>query len=205
MPTVESLEIIPDVADIYLNDALQYQALATYDDGSIVDVTDLVTWSVISSPTIATFSGTTAGLLTGSVTGSGTVVATLSGFSPSTTGTLSIHDPLIVEQTRDLVGQYRPVVDDYIKLFTSQYQNSSKLLGWARSFMNIVDDIKDLAQNLSFYFSFFRIVDKDAIAYVSNALTVKDGDYTFAEFDACVGDQLDMLGVILGVARRFKW
>jgi len=105
MPTVESLEIIPDVADIYLNDALQYQALATYDDGSIVDVTDLVTWSVISSPTIATFSGTTAGLLTGSVTGSGTVVATLSGFSPSTTGTLSIHNPLIVEQTRDLVGQ----------------------------------------------------------------------------------------------------
>ena len=202
MATVESLEIIPDVADIYLNDTLQYQALATYDDGSVVDVTDTVTWSIISSPTIAAFSGVTAGLLTGSITGSGTIVAALAGFSPSMTGTLSIHNPLIVEQAHDLVDQYRPVVDDYIKLFTSQYQNSTKLLAWARSFMDIVDDIKDLAQNLSFYFSLFRVIDKDAAAYVVNALTVKEGDYTFAAMDACIGDQLDTLGVILGVARK---
>jgi hypothetical protein len=144
-------------------------------------------------------------LLTSTATGTCAIVVgvpNLFGFFEFANESLTIHNPLIVEQAHDLVDQYRPVVDDYIKLFTSQYQNSTKLLAWARSFMDIVDDIKDLAQNLSFYFSLFRVIDKDAISYVPNALTTKAGSYTFTSFDACVGDQLDILGVILGIPRQ---
>jgi len=68
--------------------------------------------------------------------------------------------------------------------------------------MDIVDDIKDISQSLSFYFSLFRVIEKDALAYVPDALTTKAGSYTFVSFDACVGDQLDILGVILGVPRQ---
>lgn len=202
MADVESITIIPDTADIYLGDTIQYKALATYDDGSVVDVTEDIEWSVISSPSIAEFDTETVGLLNGLIIGDGIVVAELPGFSPSTTGTLSIHNPLIVEQADDLVNVYRSTIDDFQILYTSQYQTSTKLLAWSRSFMEIVDDIKDIAQSLSFYFSFFRIISKDALSYVNSALTVKAGDYDFAEFDACVGDQLDVLGVVLGVKRK---
>jgi len=202
---IESVEITPSVANIYLGDELQYHVIVTYKNGVIADLTDEALWSTSSSPSIADFSTETPGLLTSTATGTCAIVVgvpNLFGFFEFANESLTIHNPLIVEQAHDLVDQYRPVVDDYIKLFTSQYQNSTKLLAWARSFMDIVDDIKDLAQNLSFYFSLFRVIDKDAAAYVVNALTVKEGDYTFAAMDACVGDQLDILGVILGVPRQ---
>jgi len=202
---IESVEITPSVANIYLGDELQYHVIVTYKNGVIADLTDEALWSTSSSPSIADFSTETPGLLTSTATGTCAIVVgvpNLFGFFEFANESLTIHNPLIVEQAHDLVDQYRPVVDDYIKLFTSQYQNSTKLLAWARSFMDIVDDIKDLAQNLSFYFSLFRVIDKDAISYVPNALTTKAGSYTFTSFDACVGNQLDILGVILGVPRQ---
>jgi len=118
---------------------------------------------------------------------------------------ISIHNPLIVEQDEDLEDEYRSTVDDFQALYTSQYQNSTRLLAWSKSFMDIADSIKALAQSLPFYFSFFRIVDKDVLVYVPNALTTKEGDYTFTTFEACVGDQLDILGDILGVKRRLTF
>ncbi len=204
MATMTSLEIIPDAADIYLGDTVQYQALATYDDNSVVDVTDLATWVVISSPTIATFSGTTPGLLIGSATGSGSVVCNYGGFSPSTSGTLDIHNPLIIAQPVDLVDEYRPSVTDYLGLFTSQYQTSTKLLAWAKGHLDIVMAAKELAENLVNYFSFNRIIDNTTPTYVENAFTVKENSeypYDFVAFEAAIGDQLDVLGVILGVGR----
>lgn len=201
---IESVEITPNVANIYLGDELQYHVIVTYKNGVIVDLTDEALWSTSSSPSIADFSTETPGLLISKALGTCDIVVgvpDLFGFFEFANASLTIHEALIVEQAHDLVDQYRPVVDDYIKLFTSQYQNSTKLLAWARSFMDIVDDIKDLAQNLSFYFSLFRVIDKDAISYVPNALTTKAGSYTFTSFDACVGDQLDALGVILGIPR----
>ena len=162
-------------------------------------------WSTSSSPSIADFSTETPGLLTSTATGTCAIVVgvpNLFGFFEFANESLTIHNPLIVEQTEDLVNAYRPVVADYIKLFTSQYQNSTKMLAWARSFMDIVDDIKDISQSLSFYFSLFRVIEKDALAYVPDALTTKAGNYILDSFDACVGDQLDALGVILGVPRQ---
>jgi len=202
---IESVEITPSAANIYLGDELQYHVIVTYKNGVIADLTDEASWSTSSSPSIADFSTETPGLLTSTATGTCDIVVdvpSLFGFFATFTESLTIHESLIVEQSEDLVDAYRPVVADYIKLFTSQYQNSSKMLAWARSFMDMVDDIKDMAQSLSFYFSFFRIIDKDAISYVPNALTTKAGSYTFTSFDACVGNQLDILGVILGISRQ---
>ena len=203
--TIEFVEIIPSIADIYLGDELQCRVIVTYENGVSADLTDEALWSTSSSPSIADFSTETPGLLISKALGTCDIVVGVpdqAGAFEFFSGSLTIHNPLIVEQTEDLVNAYRPVVADYIKLFTSQYQNSTKMLAWARSFMDIVDDIKDMAQSLSFYFSFFRIIDKDAISYVPNALTTKAGSYTFTSFDACVGNQLDILGVILGISRQ---
>lgn len=203
--TIEFVEIIPSIADIYLGDELQCRVIVTYENGVSADLTDEALWSTSSSPSIADFSTETPGLLISKALGTCDIVVGVpdqAGAFEFFSGSLTIHNPLIVEQTEDLVNAYRPVVADYIKLFTSQYQNSTKMLAWARSFMDMVDDIKDMAQSLSFYFSFFRIIDKDAISYVPNALTTKAGSYTFTSFDACVGNQLDILGVILGVPRQ---
>lgn len=202
---IESVKIIPDGTTVYLGQDTQFRAVATYSDGEVLDVTDVVPWSVSSSPVIAEFSEITNGLLTGLAVGVCTIsvgVSNLYGLFEYFYTTLTIHEPLVVEQARDLVGAYRPVVNDYIQLFTSQYQNSTNMLAWARSFMGIVNDIRNMAQSLSFYFSFFSLVSKDSANYVGNALTTWPGDYDFATFEACVGDQLDQLGVILGVPRK---
>ena len=203
--TIEFVEIIPSIADIYLGDELQCRVIVTYENGVSADLTDEALWSTSSSPSIADFSTETPGLLISKALGTCDIVVGVpdqAGAFEFFSGSLTIHNPLIVEQTEDLVNAYRPVVADYIKLFTSQYQNSTKMLAWARSFMDIVDDIKDISQSLSFYFSLFRVIEKDALAYVPDALTTKAGNYILDSFDACVGDQLDALGVILGVPRQ---
>lgn len=202
MATLVSIDIKPDAGIIYLGDTVQYQCLATYSDGTVVDVTELTTWSLSGSPSIAEFDGTTNGLLISKSIGDASVGADYSTVSDTTT--ITIHNPLIMAIPADLVGLYRPETQDYLDLITSQYQNSPKFLEWVRTFLAMVEDIRDLAQNLSFYFSFNQIVSPTSATLLPSGndyLTVKDGDFDFVAFDAAVGDQLDILGVILGQSR----
>lgn len=65
-------------------------------------------------------------------------------------------------------------LDYYKKLFTSQYQNSPKLLAWAEVNFGILHDATSLIENL--------VIDFD--------------------LDSAVGNQLDILGIIIGVGRE---
>lgn len=64
-------------------------------------------------------------------------------------------------------------VDYYLGLFTSQYQNSTKLKAFARVFLDKLQDITNLVDSLFFYF----------------------------DLDEATGDQLDIVGEILGQNR----
>ena len=200
MSELLSLSINPNEAIIYLGGQIYYEALALYSDNSVVDVTTSTTWAISGSPSIGEFRGEENGLLLSKGIGDSTIAATYEGVTETTT--LIIHNPLIVAQADDLVGAYRPSVDNYLNLLTSQYQNSPRLLAWVRSYLEIVEDIRELAENLSYYFSLWRVITPKSVAYVNQALTVKDGDFDFVEFEACVGVQLDILGVILGQSRK---
>jgi len=198
MAEITSIEIIPADAILYLGVSQQYQALATYDDGSVEDITDLADWSVSGSPAIGSFDATTKGLFLPSGVGTGFVYVDYG--SPVYSSAVTIHNPLIVVQTADRYA-YDPDVDTYLNLITSQYQNSPKYLHWIRTYLEMVMDIRRLANSLMCYFSFNRIIDPNA-GYLNNAWTVReDIDFNFFNFEACVGDQLDTLGVILGQSR----
>lgn len=212
MASIVSIEIIPDGeiiyldeivgALIYLGDTVQYQALALYDDDTVVDITDLVIWSVSGSPEIAEFSLTTNGLLTSLETGKITVYVDYGSLSYSTT--IAIHHPLIVPQAQDEEGQYRPSVDYYLGLITSQYQTSPKYLEWIRTYMEMIEDIRELATSLQCYFSlFYSLVDPNSLLYTKDAWTVKEGaGFIFDIFETSVGDQLDVIGVIVNQPRK---
>ena len=64
-------------------------------------------------------------------------------------------------------------VDYYLKLFTSQYQNSTNLKAFAQVFLDKMQDITDLIDALYFYF----------------------------DLDEATGDQLDIVGELLGQSR----
>ena len=203
MATLESVSINPTESIIYLGDQVQYEALATYDSGLVVDVTADAIWELSGSPSvIAEFSEDTAGLLSSLATGSETVYATYGGITASIS--LTIHNPLLRELPFEREGKYRPEIDDYLNLFTSQYQNSPKLLHWARTFLEIVEDIRELADALPLYFSFDQVISPDSEATMQEHkyITVKPDDFTFVAFNACEGEQLDMLGEILGMPRK---
>jgi len=199
MASLVSISVIPNDPIIYLGDTVQYQVIATYDNGQKIDVTDLSEFSLNGSPSIAEFSLITPGLLSSFLVG--TEVVTIDYLGETVLSNLEIHNPLIVAQAQDLVGRYQPDVDYYLGLITSEYQNSPKLLHWVRTYLEVVNSIKELAENLSYYLSFFRIIDPKNTVYIQEALTVKDGDFVFAVFDACVGDQLDIIGEIVGQKR----
>lgn len=236
MATIVSITINPEGAIIYLGEELQYQALATYDDGTVEDITELVTWSLSAPEFAAEFDTETNGLLLSKETNTLTVYASYG--SPSTTTTVTIHNPLIIDIPINLEDSYRPTVQDYLDKITSQYQNSPRFLAWVRSFLEIVEDISELAINLPFYFSFNKIVTPESAALIKqgNSLTVKsdnlpfvitglnnyliteddnyliteDDNYLITEvdrnnFEACVGDQLDIVGIILGQPRKVNF
>jgi hypothetical protein len=199
MADIVSIEIIPDGAILFLGTSQQYQALATYDDGSVEDITDLADWSVSGSPAIGIFDTTTKGLFLPSGVGTGTVYVDYG--SPVYSSDITIHNPLIVVQTADRYV-YDPDVQSYLDLITSQYQNSPKYLHWIRTYLEMVMDIRRLANSLMCYFSFNQIITPDATSYIENAWTVREEvDFDFFNFEACIGDQLDVLGVILGQSR----
>ena len=127
MADIVSIEIIPDGAILFLGTSQQYQALATYDDGSVEDITDLADWSVSGSPAIGSFDATTKGLFLPSNVGIGSVYVDYG--SPVYSSDITIHNPLIVAQTADRYV-YDPDVTTYLSLITSQYQNSPKYLHW---------------------------------------------------------------------------
>lgn len=202
MAEIISLEIKPADPIIYLGDTVQFHAIATYDDDTVSDITNLVEWSIDSSPEIAEFSETTKGLLASALIGTANIYADYGG-SPVYSTTLIIHNPLIVPQSQDLIGTYRPVKEDYSSLLTSQYQTSVKAKAWVESYLQIVQDIREFATSMQCYFSLlYTIIDPNSSLYQQNAWTVKQvSDFVFQTFEPCAGDQLDIIGEILGQSR----
>jgi hypothetical protein len=142
----------------------------------------------------------TNGLFTTSGVGLGTVYVDYG--SPLYSVAIEVHNPLIVAQEADKYI-YDPDEQTYLDLITSQYQNSPKYLHWIRTYLEMAMDIRRLANSLICYFTPNRIIPPDTVGYVNNAWTVReDTDFTFFDFEACVGDQLDMIGVILGQSRN---
>jgi len=202
MSTITSIEIKPDETTIYLGDTVSFTALATYDSGEVVDITSLAEWSISGSPTIAEFSEDENGLLISLAVGSATVYALYGGVSDTTA--ITIHNPLIIQSDYGRLNAYEPIPDKYLALITSQYQNSPKFLKWVNSFLTIVQDMQELAANLTNYFSFNSIVRNTEYFFNDQYLTTKDGEYdfTYFNFEACVGNQLDIVGELLGQTRK---
>jgi len=233
-----ALEIVPSELVIYLGENKQL-TLLTIDRAGVVyyDATDSTDWSV-DDDLIGEFDSNTKGLFITKKTGTCIVTASYYGILTKTLS-VTIHNPLIVAHSSDMVGRYQPTVTSYLDLLTSQYQNSTKAKRTLETFLDIVEDIRELAQSLIYYFSFFKIISYNTTGSSVNTLTVKegngyeiigsltqttksylktaDGDYIVTAdgdrlyipvvnpigfFEACVGDQLDMLGEIIGQERR---
>jgi hypothetical protein len=196
------LIIYPDDSILYLGDIVQYNAILRLGDGTYRDVTNIVEWSLNGSPDIAYFDESTPGLLWTQVTGTDIVVANFGNIF-TTYCSLVVHNPLIIPQGRDLLGTYQPTTEIYVKLITSQYQTSPKFLNWVKGFLDITEDIRELAQSLIYYFSFKLLVDPQT-SYTDDALTIKQGEapFDFYTFECAVGKQLDRLGELIGQERR---
>ncbi len=202
---IVSTALYPSVVDMYLGASNVYSLIATHADGSQSNISHLATWSIIGSPVAAEFDLKYPWQLNSVAVGSGIVVANYPSISPPATGVFTVHSPMIVAQSEDRAGAYAAGTAYYLRFITSQYQNSPNFLAWISGFLDILQNLKDLSDNLAYYFSFSRIVDKDSGVYIPGALTVEQGDYAFAEMDAAIGDQLDILGVILGVGRTVNF
>lgn len=200
--SIISIEIKPDATIIYLGDTISFTALATYDSGEVVDITSLAEWNISGSPTIAEFSDDENGLLISSAVGSATIHALYGDISDTTT--VTIHNPLIIQSHYERLNAYEPMPNEYLALITSQYQNSPKFLAWVNGFLEMMQDIQELAANLTNYFSFNSIVENTELFLHDQYLTIKDGEYDFNyfNFEACVGNQLDIVGELLGQARK---
>lgn len=88
-PTLASIAVSPASPSIMAGSTQQFAAIATYSDGSKVDVTATATWNS-SNPAAATVSA--AGLATAVAAGSSTIAATLSGVSG--TASLTVNPSL---------------------------------------------------------------------------------------------------------------
>jgi len=173
MSTITSIEIKPDETTIYLGDTVSFTALATYDSGEVVDITSLAEWNISGSPTIAEFSDDENGLLISSAVGSATIHALYGDISDTTT--VTIHNPLIIQSHYGRLNAYEPMPNEYLALITSQYQNSPKFLAWVNGFLEMIQDIQELAANLTNYFSFNSIVENTELFLHDQYLTIKDG------------------------------
>lgn len=202
--SITSIEIKPDETTIYLGDTVSFTALAVYDTEEVVDVTEEALWELSGSPVIAEFSETENGLLTSLAVGSTTVSATYAGLNDTTT--LTIHNPMVINSDYARENAYEPTPEDYLKLITSQYQNSDNYLSWINVFLEIIQDIQELGANLVNYFSFNTIVENTASFDNDDYLTIKnESDFEYFNFDACSGDQLDILGQLLGQSRKIDF
>lgn len=65
------------------------------------------------------------------------------------------------------------IIDDYLQLITSQYDNSPKFKAWVTLLLTPLVDLQEFANNLHTYF----------------------------DIDTAVGKQLDMLGEVIGITR----
>lgn len=94
--TLVSLTITPVNATIHVNATQQYQAIATYSDSSVADVTSSVTWHS-SNTTVATIivDGAMGGLATSVAPGSTTITAT-SGPITSNSAALNVNAPTLL-------------------------------------------------------------------------------------------------------------
>jgi len=210
MATLTSLTIIPDEIILYLGDVIQLVCIANYSDGTSVDVTADTTFSIYTSspPFVLAEFGSEIylnGMIYTKSIGVGTVTASYGALFVY--AAITVHEPLIVELYPALVGKYRPVKQEYLDLITSQYQNSPKFLHWVRTYLEMVEDIRELATSLTYYLSLNRIIEDSEILNPDVYLTTKEGisSFEFVEFDACVGTQLDILGVILGQSRKINF
>lgn len=232
-----SLEIVPEELIIYLGENKQLTLLTTDRNGIIYDVTDQTDWSV-DDDLIGNFDIESKGNFITKKTGTCTVTANLYGIMTKTLS-VSVHNPLIVAHSSAIVGRYQPNVNTYLNLLTSQYQNSTKAKRYLETFLDIVEDIRELAENMIYYFSFMKIISYNSSINSDGTLTVKqgngyeligsltetlkeylktsDGDYIVTSdgdrlyipltnpigfFEACIGNQLDKLGGLIGQARR---
>ena len=207
MSTYASILIVPNTVTMYLGDTIQFQAYGVDSAAALTDITEDVVWSISASPEIAEFSATTNGLLSTKGVGADTVYATLDAVVG--TSDLIVHNPLIQELSDVLTDKYRPVAQDYLDLITSQYQTSPKFLAWVRTYLEMVKDVTRLATSLPFYFSFNKVVDESVEQIpgtnVNQLLTTAGSGYDFVALDACVGDQLDIVGEILGLSRKLNF
>ena len=94
-------------------------------------------------------------------------------------------------------------IADYKSLVTSQYQNSPKFLLWLQHLLRFLDNVSDCARTFVIEFAldemwyFFDFTDE-----VGNVITDEEGNIIqFAIFAGAEGDQLDILGELLGVSR----
>ena len=95
-PTLQTIVISPDVASVPLGRSHQFRAAGTFSDGSVVDVTETVTWT-LSSSTVAVISNTagTRGLATSVTTGTTVITATSGTVTDS--ASLTVTAPVIAE------------------------------------------------------------------------------------------------------------
>jgi hypothetical protein len=167
------------------------------DDVTFEDTNDLL-WQVTDDSTRFYLNG----LLYTKSLGAGTVTANYASLYDY--ATITVHEPLVVELPVALVGKYRPLKEEYLGLITSQYQTSPKFMHWVRTYLEMMEDIRELATSLPYYFSFNRIVENPEGFNPDVYLTTKEGVsiFDFTEFSACVGVQLDIIGDILGQPRK---
>jgi hypothetical protein len=113
------LNIIPATLSIALGSSRQLQAMATFSDGTTLDMTGIVAWSS-TQPDIAGVSS--GGLASAEQVGSTTILAQVSGFTGSANLTVV---PLISVNYFDLASAEQSGYDDTIRLTNPGVTNGS--------------------------------------------------------------------------------
>ncbi len=97
LATIRSLAITPATASVPKGSPLQFQATATYNNGTTGDVTAISTWTSLN-PAVLSIVGTT-GLATGVTTGSTSVTAAVTGTTATATKAVTVLPPAIASLT----------------------------------------------------------------------------------------------------------
>lgn len=99
-PTLVSLSIAPQMLTVFSNHQQQFDAVATYSDGSIADVTNSVSWTSSSTAT-ATIS--VSGIISSNMAGTTTISASSGSIASSTTLTVAASQTgfTLIDDTTD--------------------------------------------------------------------------------------------------------